>query len=60
LDIKNDATTLGDVGGSALSQSLEMRYLMGSIIFGVPLVAAVSAQFKAKVFNSSLYWNTLF
>jgi uncharacterized membrane-anchored protein len=57
--LKIIATTLGEVGGNAVSQTLELGYLMGSIIFGIPLVAAVIAQIKAKGFNSPLYWTTI-
>lgn len=57
--IKMIATTLGEVGGNAVSQTLEFGYLMASIIFGIPLVVAVLAQIKAKYFNSSLYWTTI-
>lgn len=57
--LKIIATTLGEVGGNAVSQTLELGYLVGSIIFGVPLVAAVIAQIQAKSFNPSLYWGTI-
>jgi uncharacterized membrane-anchored protein len=39
--LKIIATILGEVGGNAVSQTLEMGYLMGSIIFGIPLIIAV-------------------
>lgn len=57
--IKIIATTLGEVGGNAVSMTLEMGYLLGSIIFFVPLVVAVVAQIKAKEFNRFLYWGTI-
>jgi uncharacterized membrane-anchored protein len=57
--IKIVATTLGEAGGNALSLTLELGYLWGSIIFGVPLVAAVIAQIRAKEFNRFLYWATI-
>lgn len=57
--IKIIATTLGEVGGNAVSQSLHLGYFLGSIIFGAPLIAAVIAQIKSKKFNSSLYWGTI-
>jgi uncharacterized membrane-anchored protein len=57
--LKIIATTLGEVGGNAISLTLEMGYLMGSIIFGIPLIGAVIAQIKAKEFNPSLYWGTI-
>lgn len=57
--IKIIATTLGEVGGNAVSMSLNLGYLLGSIIFGVPLVFAVIAQIKAKKFHPLLYWTTI-
>lgn len=57
--IKIVATTLGELGGNAVSMTLDMGYLLGSIIFGTPLVFAIFAQIKAKKFNSSLYWTTI-
>jgi len=57
--IKIIATTLGEVGGNAVSLTLELGYLMGSIIFGIPLIGAILAQIKAKGFNRFLYWSTI-
>ncbi len=54
--IKILATTLGEVGGNAVSLTMDLGYLLGSIIFGIPLIIAVAVQIKAKKFNSSLYW----
>lgn len=57
--IKIVATTLGETGGNAVSMTLNLGYLIGSIIFAVPLIIAVTAQIKAKKFNSFLYWTTI-
>lgn len=57
--IKIVATTLGEVGGNAVSMSLDLGYLIGSLIFIVPLIALVIAQIKAKKFQPSLYWATI-
>lgn len=57
--LKIIATTLGEVGGNAVSLSLETGYLIGSIIFGIPLIMLVIAQIKAKRFNAYLYWATI-
>lgn len=54
--IKIIATTLGEVGGNAVSLTMDLGYLVGSIIFGIPLLIAVMAQIKAKKFHSGLYW----
>jgi len=57
--IKIVATTLGELGGNAVSRTLELGYFWGSIIFGLPLIAFILAQIKAEKFNSSLYWSTI-
>lgn len=57
--IKIVATTLGEVGGNAVSLTLNLGYLLGSLIFIVPLIASVLAQIRAKRFNPSLYWATI-
>ncbi len=57
--IKIAATTLGEVGGNAVTLTMKLGYLLGSVIFGVPLVLAVFAQIRAKQFHSSLYWATI-
>lgn len=57
--IKIVATTLGEVGGNALSMTLNLGYFWSSIAFGIPLVIAVAAQIQAKNFNRFLYWATI-
>lgn len=57
--IKIVATTLGEVGGNALSMTLKLGYLWGSIIFGIPLIVAIAAQIRARDFNRFLYWGTI-
>lgn len=54
--IKIIATTLGEVGGNAVSLTMDLGYFLGSVIFGVPLLIAVAVQIRAKRFQSSLYW----
>jgi uncharacterized membrane-anchored protein len=54
--IKIAATTLGEVGGDALSMSLNLGYAMSTAIFFVLFAAAVTAQIKAKAFHAFLYW----
>lgn len=54
--IKIIATTLGEVGGNAVSLTMELGYLIGSIIFGIPLLIAVALQIRAKKFHPALYW----
>lgn len=57
--IKIIATTLGELGGNAVSMSLNLGYLLGSIIFIVPLLIVTWMQIKASRFHSTLYWTTI-
>jgi uncharacterized membrane-anchored protein len=57
--VKIAATTLGETGGDAVSMSMSLGYLVGTIIFAVIFFAAVSAQIRANRFNSLLYWVTI-
>jgi len=54
--IKIAATTLGETGGDAVTMTLDLGYLIGTGIFGVLLVLAVSAQIAAQRFYPFLYW----
>ncbi|MDB5800534.1 MAG: hypothetical protein JWL63_1473 [Rhodocyclales bacterium] len=54
--IKIAATTLGETGGDAVSMSMNLGYLVGTLIFAVLFVVAVSAQIRAKQFHPALYW----
>ena len=57
--IKIFATTLGETGGNAVSRTLGLGYLVGTLIFLVPLLLIVAAQIKAKAFHPFLYWGTI-
>lgn len=57
--LKIAATTLGETGGDAVSMSMNLGYLVGTIIFAVIFFAAVSAQIRANRFNPLLYWVTI-
>jgi uncharacterized membrane-anchored protein len=54
--IKIAATTLGEVGGDALSMSMNLGYATSTMIFFVLFAIAVTAQIRAKRFHSFLYW----
>ena len=54
--IKIAATTLGETGGDAVTMTMNLGYLIGTLIFGVILIAAVSNQIFAKRFHPFLYW----
>lgn len=57
--IKIFATTLGEVGGNALSQTEGLGYLASTGIFGVFLIGAVIAQVRAERFHPVLYWTVI-
>ena len=57
--IKIAATTLGETAGDAVSMSMNLGYLVGTAIFAVAFLAAVSAQISAKRFHPLLYWTTI-
>lgn len=58
-NIKIAATTLGETGGDAVSMSMNLGYLIGTVIFAALFLAAVFAQIKAKTFQPFLYWTTI-
>ncbi|CAB3777970.1 hypothetical protein LMG28688_00482 [Paraburkholderia caffeinitolerans] len=57
--VKIAATTLGETGGDWVTMSLNLGYLVGTLIFFAAFVVLVSAQVRAKQFHSSLYWATI-
>ncbi len=57
--IKIFATTLGETGGDAVSMSMNLGYLVGTAIFAVIFIAAVTAQISAKKFHPVMYWTTI-
>ncbi len=57
--IKIAATTLGETGGDAVSMSMHLGYLVGTAIFAVVFLMAVTAQIKAKRYHPFLYWTTI-
>ncbi len=57
--VKIFATTLGETGGDAVSMSLGLGYLVGTVIFAVVFLVAVFAQIRAKKFHPFVYWTTI-
>jgi uncharacterized membrane-anchored protein len=57
--IKIAATTLGETGGDWVTMSLNLGYLVGTVIFAAFFVALVWAQVRALRFHSGLYWATI-
>lgn len=54
--IKILATTLGEVGGNAVTMQLGFGYLIGSAIFAAVLIVLVAAQIMANRFRPFLFW----
>ncbi len=54
--IKILATTLGETGGDAVTMTLGLGYLVGTVIFAAILVVAVSSQIAVTRFHPFLYW----
>jgi uncharacterized membrane-anchored protein len=57
--IKVFCTTLGETGGDAVTMSMNLGYLVGTLIFASIFIVAVVAQVKAKRFHPFLYWVTI-
>jgi uncharacterized membrane-anchored protein len=57
--IKIAATTLGETGGDAVSMSMKLGYLVGTAIFAVVFVIAVTFQIRARRFHPIIYWATI-
>ena len=57
--IKIAATTLGETAGDEVSMSMDLGYLVGTVIFAAIFLVTVVAQIKAKGFHPSLYWATI-
>lgn len=57
--IKILATTLGETGGDAVSMSMNLGYLLSTVIFAVIFLGAVMVQIRAKKFHPVIYWITI-
>ena len=57
--IKIAATTLGETGGDAVSMSMNLGYLISTIIFSFIFLIAVIAQIRARGFHPFIYWITI-
>lgn len=57
--IKIVATTLGEVGGNAVTLTLGLGYLVGTAIFASALIVLLFAQIRADRFHSMLYWSVI-
>lgn len=57
--IKILATTLGETGGDAVSMSMGLGYLLGTVFFAVFFLVAAFVQIKATRFHPFTYWTTI-
>jgi uncharacterized membrane-anchored protein len=57
--IKIVATTLGEVGGNAVSQAMSLGYLYSTLLFSVALIILLIAQIRFARFHSGLYWSLI-
>lgn len=57
--IKVAATTLGETGGDAVTLSMDLGYLAGTVIFAALFAAVATAQIRARRFHPALYWLTI-
>ena len=57
--IKILATTLGETGGDAVSMSMNLGYLLSTVIFAAIFVGAVVIQIRAPKFHPVIYWMTI-
>ena len=57
--LKLAATTLGETGGDTLSMSMNLGYLVSTLIFAVAFLGAVWVQIRAQHFHAYLYWLTI-
>ncbi|EOC1343421.1 COG4705 family protein [Cronobacter dublinensis] len=53
------ATTLGETGGDAVTMSMDLGYLTGTLIFAALFLAAVVVQIRHRSFNKWIYWFTV-
>jgi uncharacterized membrane-anchored protein len=54
--IKIIATTLGEIGGDAVTMSMNLGYAIGTLIFFGAFVVAVAVQIRNTNFHPYLYW----
>ena len=57
--VKILATTLGETGGDAVSMSMNLGYLVGTLIFAVVFIVSVAAQIRARRFHPFLFWTVI-
>jgi uncharacterized membrane-anchored protein len=54
--VKVAATTLGETAGDAVTMSLNLGYLIGTLIFAVACAGAIAVQVRSTQFHPLRYW----
>jgi uncharacterized membrane-anchored protein len=57
--IKIAATTLGETAGDAVTMSMNLGYLVGTLIFAAVLFVALFVQIRAERFRPMLFWTVI-
>lgn len=57
--MKIAATTLGETGGDLLAQTLDIGYLVSSMLFIGLFVVSLLTQLRANTFRPALYWTVI-
>lgn len=53
------ATTFGETAGDALSMSLNLGYLVSTLIFAVIFISFLYVQIRSKSYRPFFYWSTI-
>lgn len=53
------ATTFGETAGDALSMSLNLGYLLSTVIFAAIFIVFLGLQINSKRYHPFLYWSTI-
>ncbi|KAF0958974.1 hypothetical protein MLGJGCBP_07933 [Rhodococcus sp. T7] len=57
--LKIVATTFGETGGDLLAQTLEVGYLVSTLVFFAMFLVAVVVQLRARKFHPAIYWTVI-
>jgi uncharacterized membrane-anchored protein len=57
--VKIAATTLGETAGDAVTMSMNLGYLVGTLIFAALFLIAVGAQINVKRYHPLLFWSVI-
>ncbi|HVU05726.1 MAG TPA: hypothetical protein VHE30_28450 [Polyangiaceae bacterium] len=57
--IKIAATTLGETAGDAVSMSMDLGYLVGTLIFAAIFAVAAAVQILSRAFHPARYWTAV-